>query len=71
VIIVDIFDALTSDRPYKNAISVEKTLELMKDGRGSFFDPNLLDLFVEHLEDFVQIKETLHDTPGVLPLSSN
>ena len=67
VIIVDIFDALTSDRPYKNAISVEKTLELMKDGRGSFFDPNLLDLFVEHLEDFVQIKETLHDTPGVLP----
>lgn len=67
LIIVDIFDALTSDRPYKKAFPMEKTMEIMKDGRGKFFDPDLLDLFVGHVEDFVRIKEAFQDIPGELP----
>jgi len=43
--IADVFDALTSKRPYKEAWSFEEAMEIMEDGRGSHFDPILLDAF--------------------------
>lgn len=43
--IADVFDALVSERPYKRMLSLEETLQIMIDGRGSHFDPELLDLF--------------------------
>jgi HD-GYP domain-containing protein (c-di-GMP phosphodiesterase class II) len=43
--IVDVFDALTSKRPYKDPFSFAKTMEIMADGRASHFDPELLDIF--------------------------
>jgi HD-GYP domain-containing protein (c-di-GMP phosphodiesterase class II) len=43
--IADVFDALTSRRPYKDPLSLEAATELMEQGRGSHFDPRLLDLF--------------------------
>ena len=61
VSIVDVFDALTSKRPYKEAFSLEKTTEIMLAGKGSFFDPHLLDLFFEHFNQFVSIKNELLD----------
>jgi putative two-component system response regulator len=61
VSIVDVFDALTSERPYKKAFSLEKTTEIMLDGKGSFFDPHLLDIFMEHFDQFVSIKNELTD----------
>jgi putative two-component system response regulator len=61
VMISDVFDALTSDRPYKKAFSPEKTVEIMKDGRGAFFDPVLLDLFLDNLDMFLRIKEEYRD----------
>jgi putative two-component system response regulator len=64
VMIVDVFDALTSDRPYKKAFPLDKAVEIMVEGRGGFFDPTLLDLFLEHLDRFVQIREILGDAPG-------
>ena len=62
VSIVDVFDALCSDRPYKNAFPLEKTIEILQEGRGSFFDPTLLDLFLGNSADFVVIREGLQDS---------
>jgi HD-GYP domain-containing protein (c-di-GMP phosphodiesterase class II) len=45
--IADVFDALTSRRPYKDPFSLEETLEILKKGRGIHFDPALLDRFLE------------------------
>lgn len=45
--IVDVFDALTSERPYKEQLPFEKSMEILKEGRGSHFDPGLLDKFDE------------------------
>lgn len=44
--IVDVYDALTSRRPYKEPFSHEKALELIAEGRGSQFDPKLVDDFM-------------------------
>ncbi len=63
VSIVDVFDALTSERPYKKAFPLDKTVEIMRDGTGTFFDPALLALFFENLNQFVAIKESLADAP--------
>ena len=43
--IVDVFDALTSRRPYKEPMSFTETLEVLERGRGRHFDPDLLDAF--------------------------
>lgn len=43
--IVDVFDALTSERPYKKAMTAEQALAILEEGRGSHFDPELLDRF--------------------------
>ena len=43
--VADVFDALTSDRPYRSAFSVTKATEIMKEGRDTHFQGHLLDLF--------------------------
>jgi response regulator RpfG family c-di-GMP phosphodiesterase len=45
--IADVFDALTSKRPYKEPFSLEETMEILKKGRAIHFDPALLDPFLE------------------------
>ncbi len=47
--IVDVFDAISHDRVYHKALSEEEALEVMVRGRGSHFDPELFDLFLELL----------------------
>ena len=59
--IADVFDALNSKRPYKEAFSLEKTLEIMKAGRGSHFDPDLFDLFMDNLDEILRLSEELKD----------
>jgi HD-GYP domain-containing protein (c-di-GMP phosphodiesterase class II) len=44
--IVDVFDALTSERPYRGAWTRERTLEHILEGAGSHFDPDLVDAFM-------------------------
>jgi PAS domain S-box-containing protein/putative nucleotidyltransferase with HDIG domain len=44
--IVDVFDALTSERPYRSAWTRERTLEYVRDQSGSHFDPTLVDAFM-------------------------
>jgi HD-GYP domain-containing protein (c-di-GMP phosphodiesterase class II) len=43
--IADVFDALTSERPYKAPFPLERALAILEDGRGAHFDPGLLDVF--------------------------
>jgi len=61
VMIVDVFDALLSERPYKKAFTLEETMRIMHEGNGVFFDPELLALFVEHLPQFTRVREQLQD----------
>ncbi len=58
VSVVDVFDALTSDRVYRPAMSLAEALAIMTEGRGSQFDPRLLDLFQTHLDRFVDLMES-------------
>lgn len=57
VMVADIFDALTSERPYKKPFPLEKAFEIMQGDREVFFDPELLDLFMANRARFVRIKE--------------
>jgi len=62
VSVVDVFDALTSVRPYKKAIPLDEAVRIMEKGRGEFFDPDLLTLFLDNLDSFVALKEKFKDT---------
>jgi putative two-component system response regulator len=63
VSVVDVFDALCSERPYKKAFPLDKAISIMDEGRGVFFDPDLLDLFMANIDEFVAIREKLKDAP--------
>jgi len=71
VSIADVFDALSSERVYKKAFSVKKTLEIMEEGSGTHFDAVLLNLLITHLDQFLTIKEAFPDeeeTPSIMNL---
>lgn len=55
--IADVFDALTSDRVYRKAMTVETALAIMSDGRGTHFDPALLDIFIDSIVDVLRIRD--------------
>ncbi len=57
--IADVFDALVNARVYKKAFSFEEAKEIMLAGRGHHFDPILIDAFIAHYEEFIEIA-TLH-----------
>ena len=59
--IADVFDALGSDRCYKKAWSDEKIFEYFKQERGKHFEPKLVDMFFEHLDEFLKIRDELVD----------
>jgi putative two-component system response regulator len=59
--IADVFDALISDRPYKVAYSIEKSLEIIKEGRGNHFDPDAVDAFFGIKDEIVSIKHKYED----------
>ncbi|MCL5611550.1 MAG: HD domain-containing protein [Chloroflexi bacterium] len=48
--IVDVFDALTSDRPYRDAWSKEETLDYIREQSGTHFDPRLVEIFLKFIE---------------------
>jgi putative two-component system response regulator len=50
--IVDVYDALTNDRPYKNAFSHMEALDIIRKKRAVHFDPVLCDIFLQHEEEF-------------------
>lgn len=57
--LVDVFDALLSQRPYKQAFSLEKTICIINSEKGKHFDPDLVDVFIENLDEIMKITEVL------------
>ncbi len=49
--IADVFDALFSERAYRPGLPMEKTVQIIKEGRGSHFDPEVVDCFMSCLND--------------------
>ena len=67
VAVADVFDALTSDRVYRTAYSVEQAVHLMREQRGHHFDPVLLDTFLDVLSrSGPDAREQLKSDPQVL-----
>jgi putative two-component system response regulator len=54
--VADVFDALSSRRPYKPPFAIDKCLEIMREGRGTHFDPRVLDAFMARRADVVRIQ---------------
>lgn len=54
--LADVFDALTTKRPYKAEISIEDALVIIQESNGQFFDSNIVKVFVEHIDDIIRIR---------------
>ncbi|MGR0278987.1 HD domain-containing phosphohydrolase [Marinomonas dokdonensis] len=61
VAIADVFDALTSERPYKRAWTVEEAVNLMKEQSGKHFDPDLVTVFEDCLSEILLVKAKWQD----------
>lgn len=53
----DIFDALTTKRPYKDEVSVEEAYDLILESSGVLFDPQLVTVFKDHFDEFLVIRQ--------------
>lgn len=62
--VADVFDALTSRRPYKKAFSNEEALEIMREGRGKQFQAELLDLLESQMDAVTGIQQDNSDEDG-------
>jgi len=61
IAIADVFDALSSKRCYKEPMPLDKVLSIMKQDSGTHFDPELIELFLDNLNKFLEIKEKYSD----------
>ena len=61
VAICDVFDALTSKRCYKEAFSIEKSMEIIEQGSGKDFEPRLVEAFKQALPEMIRIVKELPD----------
>jgi HD-GYP domain-containing protein (c-di-GMP phosphodiesterase class II) len=57
VAIVDAYDAMTSDRPYRAGLSQEKTEAILRAGKGTQWDPEMVDAFLRIMPDILKIKQ--------------
>jgi diguanylate cyclase (GGDEF)-like protein len=68
--VADVFDAITSNRVYRSAFARDDAIVVMREGRGTHFDPLVLDLFLEELESAVPSEQPAPSPPAredVLP----
>lgn len=66
VALADFYDALTSERVYKRAISHQETCEMIHDARGTQFDPAIVDAFERVRERFAQIRRLFGSDPTIV-----
>jgi PAS domain S-box-containing protein len=52
----DVFDALLSDRPYRPAMSADEALAIVEKGKGTHFDPKIVEVLVEHLDEVLRLR---------------
>ena len=65
--IVDVFDALSHERVYKPAMPLDKCVEIMREENGRHFEPRLVELFLEHLDEFLDDCETMESSEQSRP----
>lgn len=61
VAVADVFDALTSERPYKKAWSIERSVAYLRESAGSHFDPRCVDAFLACWDDVLIIHRKYQD----------
>jgi PAS domain S-box-containing protein len=54
--VADVFDALLTDRSYRSALSLEDAIAVMRDGRGTQFDPGIVDVLLDNLDEALAIR---------------
>ena len=59
--LADVFDALGSDRCYKKAWDDEKIFKMLKEEKSKHFDPELIDIFFENLDELLEIRNKFKD----------
>ena len=62
--VADVYDALISRRVYKPPFPHEQAVQIIREGRGKHFDPDMVDAFLQVAEDFRSIAATFADTEG-------
>ncbi|MCJ7580903.1 MAG: HD domain-containing protein [Candidatus Aminicenantes bacterium] len=67
--LADVFDALTSIRPYKEPYPLEAAIEIIKLARGEHFDPELVDCFLKNIQEIVRIKNEVDSHEDLPSLS--
>jgi putative two-component system response regulator len=70
VAVADVFDALTSVRPYKRAWTIDEARAFLIEQRGSHFDPALVTLFLDHFDEVLAIKAQYADDEAATPSPS-
>jgi len=61
VAVADVFDALTSERPYKKAWALEDALHFLEEGRGKHFDPLCVEAFISGWDEVIAIRQRFRD----------
>jgi putative two-component system response regulator len=61
--VADVFDALLSHRPYRSALSWDDAVVLMREGRGTHFDPRVVDVLLENLEEIRALRIATEPSP--------
>ena len=64
VAVADVFDALSSKRPYKDAYPTAKCIEIMDASRGQHFDPHVLDAFLARIDEVEKFRRQCADRPS-------
>ena len=64
--LADVFDALTTERPYKKAWTIEAAVSHIEAHAGSHFDPELIEPFRQALPEMLRIREQFADTFGAM-----
>ncbi len=59
--VADVFDALSNKRPYKDAYAFDRCIEMLECGRGTHFDPQILDAFLRRTDQVMQVQIDLAD----------
>lgn len=54
--VCDAFDAMTSDRPYRKGMSIDRAMTILSEGAGDYWDPNLISVFEQNLGEIDQIR---------------
>lgn len=59
--VADVFDALTTNRVYRKAFTLPEALDIMREGRSAHFDADILDVFLEKIDEILRVKHDLDE----------